>query len=173
MYKERRSLISNSQCMLDIQKIRTKGYKLDDFRMQQQYCETLFLKTGWIIQNMLMILKKVKWMLSLLTHICLNVPRKSKLKSNAYSNIYLGNSLNVFNTRLDGSHWWQIGITFIEGIVPKFRLSDAKCWDSSMRHLLSRQCPRGPSILLLHAMCPLTRQNYVLSAERSPRIPVH
>ena len=55
----------------------------------------------------------------LFTQAYVNAQGRSYLRRNAYNKIYSGNSFNVclYLTTAeiaDGSHWWQMGITFIK-----------------------------------------------------------
>ena len=99
---------------------------------------------------------------------------ESNLKRNAYNDIYSGNSLDVCVCLTtvyiyDGSHWWHIVPLFWQVLPCLSTLiqssgcpTDAKAWDSWIRHLSSTQ--KQPGQRMLSVLFLLTHQNCRLNA---------
>ena len=66
----------------------------------------------------------LNWMIVYPLFTCVNVQGRSYMKRNAYNEIYSLNVCICLTTAwiTDGSHWWQIGITFILLLDPKIVL---------------------------------------------------
>ena len=85
---------------------------------------------------------------------------RATLKRNDYSEIYSGNTLNlcIYLTTAwvtERSQWWQMGITLLSALIRRSCCpTNAKSWESWIRHHSCPQCPLGQIMLLVHVMHP-------------------